>query len=273
LVSELTGTSKSPSFCFAETTIEIRPSRRRFDERLCCSFVQGLTHLGALAAMPYPSTILLVTSVVATCTALTSAYAGITWEVPLSTSGSQCTCDKRGVLKLTFNTRERRCAEITMLFENSNEWSFNIGDSRTNNGYAGDAGTQSNDAEVNSRSKTIMVFGRDNPSGGSYGNQAQQPNFLDGVVRMTVADNHFRADNGDSIVSVNNDRLFRLNGQADSEGPVNHDVYVGLNRVVQSTSRVGTGLCWVGVKWRSSCSRITYPTSSLPSQLSPFREA
>jgi hypothetical protein len=36
--------------------------------------------------------------------------------------------------------------------------------------------------------------------------------------------------------------LFALNGQADFEGPVNHDIYAAFNRVISDTSRVGTGV-------------------------------
>ena len=39
--------------------------------------------------------------------------------------------------------------------------------------------------------------------------------------------------------------LFALNGQPDSEGAVNYDIYIGLNRVIDALSypdRIGSGL-------------------------------
>ncbi len=36
--------------------------------------------------------------------------------------------------------------------------------------------------------------------------------------------------------------LFALDGQADTEGPVNYDVYAGFNRTVGNNLRTGTGV-------------------------------
>jgi hypothetical protein len=43
---------------------------------------------------------------------------------------------------------------------------------------------------------------------------------------------------------------YQLNSQPDKTGPVNNDLYLGINRVIQATSgRTGTGVCQVGLKF------------------------
>lgn len=42
--------------------------------------------------------------------------------------------------------------------------------------------------------------------------------------------------------------LYALNGQPDSEGPVNYDIYAGFNRTIYSAGRNGTGLTKVTIK-------------------------
>ena len=59
----------------------------------------------------------------------------MSWVVAPSASSATCGCDKQALLKLTFNKNKRKRAQISMLFEDSSGFSFNIGDSRTDNGY------------------------------------------------------------------------------------------------------------------------------------------
>nr|KAG5690531.1 hypothetical protein BaRGS_014664 [Batillaria attramentaria] len=135
-----------------------------------------------------------------------------------------------GVLKLTFNNSTRKRAEIFMRFSNSTDWSFNVGDSRTNNGWGGDAATQDSDAEVHSRSRTILFYGKGIQGSQWYGHLYSGQDFIDDAVTLNVADELAVANNGNDLLYFNTYKTFALNGQADSEGPVNYDVYLGMNR-------------------------------------------
>jgi len=138
--------------------------------------------------------------------------------------------------------------------------SVNIGDSSTNNGGSGDSGTQSNDAELQIGAlqgspaadyQRFQVFGNDNTPPGQkvqadvagLGTQAHD-------VFLTIG-NEYAAWNGGAGLegNVTSPYLFALNGQADSEGPVNHDIYAAFNRVISDpgTDRLGSGVGMVTV--------------------------
>lgn len=142
----------------------------------------------------------------------------------------------------------------------------NIGDSSTNDGGSGDAATQSNDAELQIGAlltdppefPTLRVFGNDNaPPADKV--LVTVPGFADvgRDIILTISnqvvswDN--RVDARDYAVSP---YLYALDGQPDSEGPVNYDVFVAFNRVV-SGPRMGAGvgnveMC-LGTAGDSSC--------------------
>ncbi|KAK7100076.1 uncharacterized protein [Littorina saxatilis] len=178
---------------------------------------------------------------------------GISWVSALTTPTKNlgtCGCHKQGVVKLTFNTSDRTKAEITFSLGKSKGYTFDIGDSHTNDGYGGDLGTQSNDAEVHSHDTALLFFGRDKAEGGHYGVLDSYYGFIRrGDVKITVEDSLVTAESGAKIIYFHSEQLFQLKGQADAEGPVNYDVYIGLNRVIDTDSLNGTGLCAVEVNW------------------------
>ena len=113
---------------------------------------------------------------------------------------------------------------------------------------AGDAGTTSHDAEVHSIGNRIYFYGRDDPAGGSYGLLHSQPDFVGATpysqLTMDVQDERARVTNGLSTILVDNPKLYALSGQADD-----HDLYLGMNRVVGTSARRGTGLCKVTLQF------------------------
>ena len=128
-------------------------------------------------------------------------------------------------------------------------WLINIGDSRTNNGAAGDAGTQSHDAELDIKNGHLSIWGSDmTPKKmrrkGST-NLAHVKNFTrsNGKLTFEIADSFVSWDNGDGLVGqLDAACLFALKGQKDKEGPENYDVFIGINRVVGGAYRRGKGV-------------------------------
>lgn len=126
-----------------------------------------------------------------------------------------------------------------------------IGDSRTNDSGGGDAGTQSNDAEIHigraetQFNKDLFVFGKDGtPTPG--GLLAQAPNFVGSsttTATFTVRNEFVSWDDHQGVSeSLSSPYLFALAGQPDSEGPVNYDIYAAFNRVIAGPYRFGTGV-------------------------------
>lgn len=120
-------------------------------------------------------------------------------------------------------------------------WTVNIGDSATNDGFGGDYITQSNDAEIQVFDGAFTVYGKD-------GTPSQPlltlPGFVDDHTFATfeISDQKVVYDNHDGTASsLTSPYLYALAGQADTEGPVNYDVFAAFNRVVNGNYRSGTG--------------------------------
>ena len=127
-------------------------------------------------------------------------------------------------------------------------WTVNIGDSESNDGSGGDAGDQSNSAEMQKHDGTVQIFGNDDVSPDDI--------LLATVEDETGAESTLQLEVGDGRLGwkspgisneLRSEYLYALSGQADSEGPVNYDVYAAFNRTIGSADRTGSGVGRVGV--------------------------
>ncbi|KAL3884542.1 hypothetical protein ACJMK2_024676 [Sinanodonta woodiana] len=175
-------------------------------------------------------------------------------------------CDAKVLLKATFRrsnqtspcescTNFPRCGNQMLKIDlwmspNKHGVSFHAGDSITNDGYGGDNNTQDNDAEFYMYNYEQRLYGSDKCS-----NMSQLlfslPNNSAHWVTIYIGNEFIRVSTplGDAFELCSN-CLFALNGQADSQGTVNEDIYVGLNRII-SSSQVGngSGVCGVVISW------------------------
>jgi hypothetical protein len=138
-----------------------------------------------------------------------------------------------------------RRARFTITYNgNPTNWTVNIGDSSTNNGGGGDSATQSNDAEVQVLNTTMTALGRDGTPAPK--NLVDVVNFVANgrTVILEASDNFLGWSSLGGAGTLNSIFLYALNGQADSEGPVNHDIYAAFNRVIfdPSNARTGSGV-------------------------------
>lgn len=180
---------------------------------------------------------------------------GVTWVSPLTPGSGDCTCDRQAVLKLNFQHENRKRLLINMTFEKSEGFTFNLGDSDTNNGWAGDGATQYNDAEVHSVDNTLQFYGRDIRPGLSHGKIHIEGDFV-GVqpntkLYLDVKDETVRVSNGQNFIHVQSNWFFQLSGQPDPQG-IEYDLYLGLNRVIDGNYRSGVGLCHVTIQFLAS---------------------
>jgi hypothetical protein len=151
----------------------------------------------------------------------------------------------RTVVKVTLNPSLNGFskARFTVTYNSTpTNWTVNIGDSSTNNGGGGDAATQSNDAEVQVLNTTMTALGRDATPPPK--NLVDVPSFVANgrTVIIEVSNNFVGWSSLNGSGTLNSIYLYALNGQADSEGPVNYDIYAAFNRVISDTSRTGTGV-------------------------------
>jgi Ca2+-binding RTX toxin-like protein len=150
------------------------------------------------------------------------------------------------VAKINFDGNIKKAKFIVEYDETPSGWTVNLGDSASNNGYGGDAGTQSRDAEMQIVNGGMAVYGNDynTPPAGSLP-QGNVPNFVTNGSRieLEVSNEKLAWDNKSGLQnSLTWPYLYALNGQPDDEGPVNSEIYAGFNRVISGPfDRIGSG--------------------------------
>jgi hypothetical protein len=116
----------------------------------------------------------------------------------------------------------------------------------SNNGYGGDGGTQSRDAEMQIINGNMSVNGNDhNTPAGAQLSEGNVPNFVTNGsrVELEVSNEKLAWDNKSGLQnSLTSPYLYALNGQPDDEGSVNSEMYAGFNRVISGPGdRMGSG--------------------------------
>lgn len=133
------------------------------------------------------------------------------------------------------------------------DWTVNIGDSITNNGYAGDSSTQSNCAEIQIKGNTLSMYGSD---------YTDRTKTLDGhlhlekvsdiisnsnVVILTVYHNGVEYT-GNKKGFYHSPYLFALRSNDDLDGKVNNTIFASFNRVIAYAGRSGKGVKKVTIR-------------------------
>ncbi len=167
---------------------------------------------------------------------------------PEAISLIESSSDGKAVLKLVLDpkTTEYRKARIELVLGDKIEGHIlNIADSATCNGFGGDGATQSRDSEAQIVNADFSIFGDDMGPDGDKKVLASEKSFArpDSSVSFTLSNNFLSWQTSDGMTgSVDSPFLFSLDGQEDKEGPVNYDIFIGLNRVVGGDYRSGTGV-------------------------------
>ena len=174
------------------------------------------------------------------------------------------------VAKVTFDPAKKITkAVFDITYEKTpTGWTVDIGDSDTNDGWAGDASTSSNDAEVQIKDSTFSVYGNDSslPTETLDGHRkikdVSDLNLAGNTVSITISNNHLGYSfPGSSTASgsIDGHYLYALASQEDTQGPVNNDIYAAFNRVVNGDYRNGTGVTSVTITLYSNDLSIQGP--------------
>lgn len=149
----------------------------------------------------------------------------------------------RALLKMTFTPGYGQSATFAALYNAVPAgFTVNIGDSSTNDGGGGDAGTQSNDAELMVQNQTLSIFGRDGTPTYPLRTVSNLGLTAGKVASFEVLDRKVCWNVGTNTC-LTSDWLYALNGQNDPEGPENYDIYAAFNQVItQRADRFGTGV-------------------------------
>jgi hypothetical protein len=121
-------------------------------------------------------------------------------------------------------------------------WTVNIGDSATNDGFGGDAGTlpAGQNAEVQVLDEILTVFNAaDNPSDVDA-LATQHLALRDGALNFVVQDQYLSwGQQYTALQTPDLERLFFL--PPNPAAPANRTIYVGLNRTIANPARNGCG--------------------------------
>lgn len=156
-------------------------------------------------------------------------------------------------LPLPVSGIQRRFLQFHLYFSNPTGYNFLISDAYNSNAHGGEA------AEVNNRDRQLQVVANVRPGYTDYtvdGHYVERlDNGISNYVTITIGDEYILFDNHRGAQRVyESGYLFLLSGQIPSSGQQDHDIYLGMNRVVQniggapSANRVGTGLCRAVIK-------------------------
>lgn len=173
-------------------------------------------------------------------------------EIDLSSGQVTCTGDNPTTLTSTSQgwvyqldmTNWNTVAMVADLSEPI-DWTINLGNSRTNNGWGGDGSTTSNDSEMQLRHKRMEVFQSD--MGGS-GQVLDFPNALEPVdtTVTVVCDGYISWTSSTGSTSLASDYIFQIDGnEPDSQngtGVNDQNLWLGLDRTVGSSGRNGDGV-------------------------------
>ena len=109
---------------------------------------------------------------------------------------------------------------------------------------------QENDSEVQGYGTTFAVYGSDKHPNGRQKLLRLYNDFIIDNLTLVVSDQTVLWNNHHGNAgSMEHFSLFALSGQSDSQGEVNYDLFLGLNRVIAGNYRQGHGLCRLSARW------------------------
>ena len=159
--------------------------------------------------------------------------------------------DGQALMMLTLDPRRSGYSRVRFdvtYRETPDGWTVNIGDSQSNNGYGGDGGDQSNDAEMQMINGELAVYGNDYTPARKTIDGHRQLAYFDDVVRsgetvsFEIANEQLIVDSAAGYEEVNSPYLYALARQPDREGPTNYDIFAAFNRTISERGRTGSGV-------------------------------
>jgi hypothetical protein len=167
--------------------------------------------------------------------------------------------NSQSVVKVTLDRAISNSGYAKAVFEVSyggepKDWTVNIGDSQSNDGWAGDGGNQSNDSEMQIVGKNMAFYGSDyTPASQRLLSSINDIVKTGDTVALTVCNEYLAWESPSKTGELHSPYIYALNSQSDDEGPVNYDIYAAFNRVISSSGRNGTGVSQIHIHLFPEC--------------------
>ncbi|XP_071100051.1 signal peptide, CUB and EGF-like domain-containing protein 1 isoform X2 [Haliotis cracherodii] len=164
------------------------------------------------------------------------------------------TCAAQAVIRMDFSGPYKGAKFLLDYGESPRLWTLDVSDSPTGDGFGGDNGTSSNNAEAQIHNRQLRVYGNSLPgymeasiNGGNLLKVVDNFVKKGAKVSVDISDERIEWVQGRKRDYMESRHLFTLSGQKTEFGPVESNVYVGFNRVVRGKYRSGSGLCRVTI--------------------------
>ncbi|XP_038053869.1 signal peptide, CUB and EGF-like domain-containing protein 1 isoform X4 [Patiria miniata] len=160
-------------------------------------------------------------------------------------------CDGQAVALLDFSG-PYKVARIVLEYEQEpRDWTLDISDSASGDGFGGDGEGSSNMAETQILNRQMRVYSNALPghtvatiNGGLLLRVVDDVVSVGTTLVLEISDERLRWNNHGSIRgSIESRHLYTLSGQTALYGQVDYLIYAGFNRVPATNLRNGTGLC------------------------------
>lgn len=138
-------------------------------------------------------------------------------------------------------------ATFNTLFSGPKDWALHISDSPTGDGNSGDGGDFENDSEFQVFGTSVALYGSDVVSSALQFSQSSAFATYE-ATESVLCDSYFSFESSTTFLEARGAGVFQIDGdEADSGsaavgGLNDRAVYLGVNRVVGSTSRTGSGV-------------------------------
>jgi hypothetical protein len=136
---------------------------------------------------------------------------------------------------------------VDAIYSNPTDWALHIGNSPTTDGNSGDGGNWQNDTEAQLFGTGLVVYGSDVVGSGALLSSSTAVASGSDTVQAIVCDSYFSWSSSTYTGDVSGVGVFQIDGdEADTgtsatSGLNDQQLYLGVNRTVGSTSRIGSG--------------------------------
>jgi len=179
-------------------------------------------------------------------------------------------CKVRGTLQIALASaaedQYRTAVMVDLFFTNPNgNFFFDLGDSSTNNGWGGDEGNHTYDAEIHPLKKKqgFRIYANSKYAG----RKLTVKNAYTDRLTFIIQDQKIQWISEKQAGAFEDDDggLFALGGQTDDTeagGAVNYDLFLGINQVITGAKK-SKGTCKVGIKFLSDQNGYDRPPPKL----------
>ena len=160
-------------------------------------------------------------------------------------------CDGQAVLKISFSGPFQKARFVLEYDEAPREWTLDISNSPTADGFGGDGERTSYIAETQILNRQMRVYSNNLPghtqetiNGGLLMKVVED--IVDVNSRLIIEISHERIkwnNNADVRGSISSRYLYALENQSPLYGVPDYNIYAGFNRVPGGSYKSGSGLC------------------------------